>query len=207
MKKKLHYLPGFLLLLPLLASSQNQSINSWKTNLEGEWLTVVVTSENDTLYLTEMKDVQVSSPRYFKENSDYRRYLMYKRYAAIVYPYAVEAIRIFREIQTNTEGANKRARKKYIRKLHKDLKEQFTDPLKNLTKTQGKILVKMIENELQTPLYDLIKDFRGGWTATYWNILGNLNGFSLKDGYIHGEDPILDAVLNDLDLHYPESSR
>jgi hypothetical protein len=201
--KKLLLPVFFACSLPAFLSAQEVA-NTYQTMLGGELLTVLITSTNDTIYVKDMDGIQISSPRKFADTGEYRRYLKYKRYAAIVYPFAVEAIRIFRELEEDTEGLKKGKRKKHVKRLHKELKEEFTDPLKNLTKTQGKILVKMIENELQTPLYDLIKDFRGGWTATYWNILGSFNGFSLKDGYIKGEDHILDAVLEDMDLSYPD---
>ena len=96
----------------------------------------------------------------------------------------------------------KRKRKKHIKRLQKELKKEFKEPLKKLTKTQGLILVKMIEKELDTPFYKLVKGLRGGMTAAYWNQLGKLYGYQLKDKYTPGEDPILDAVLNDLDISY-----
>lgn len=205
--KKSTCLSFYVLLLCSGSLLAQHSGNISKTKVAGEWLTVFVTESNDTLLIKEMEGIQVSSPRSFSSNEEYRKYLMYKRYAAIVYPYALEGIRIFKDIQTNTEDLKKKNRKKFIKQLHKELKEEFTEPLKNLTKTQGKILVKMIEKELNLPLYELIKDFRGGWTATYWNILGSLNGFSLKDGYVPGEDYLLDAVIQDLDLQYPKINR
>jgi hypothetical protein len=89
-----------------------------------------------------------------------------------------------------------------MRRLNRELKEEFQDPLKKLTKTQGKILVEMIEKEIDVPLYFLIKDVRNGFTATKWSTLSKLYGYDLKEGYIEGKDPIMDAVLQDLDVSY-----
>ena len=90
-------------------------------------------------------------------------------------------------------------------RLQKKLKKEFKDPLKKLTKTQGKILIEMIERELDTPFHTLVKNLRGGFTAGYWNTLGKMYGYNLKEGYIPGKDPILDAVLNDFDISYTVS--
>ncbi|MEN0007086.1 MAG: DUF4294 domain-containing protein, partial [Bacteroidota bacterium] len=144
----------------------------------------------------------VSIPREFENPEDYKLYRKYKRYAVKVYPYAVEAIRIFREVEYATANMKKRERKRYIKKLNKQLKEEFKDPLKKLSKTQGKILIKMIERELDQTMHRLIKDLRGGWSAGYYTTLGFMFGHRLKHGYIEGEDPILDAVLQDLDVSY-----
>ena len=102
----------------------------------------------------------------------------------------------------------KRERRKYIKKLQKELKEKFEDPLKKMSKTQGKVLIAMIERELDVPIYDLIKDLRGGLTARYWATLAGFYGHRLKKKYTVGEDRILDMVLDDFDISYelPEAA-
>lgn len=172
-----------------------------KIELDGEIVTALIT-DNDTIIIADLEDVSVSSFRSFDNRDDYRKYLRYRRYAAVVYPYANDAIKIFREVEYTTKNMKKRKRKKHIKKLNKQLKKEFKDPLKKLTKTQGYILIKMIEKELDTPFYTLIKNLRGGLSATYWQGLGKLNGYNLKDGYVVGDDPILDAVLKDFNISH-----
>ena len=168
-----------------------------KRVIDGEIVTIMIT-DNDTILLANLDPISFSSLRKFKNADEYRRYLKYKRYAAQVYPYAVSAIRIFRETEEVTQEMKKGKRKRHIKRLQKELKKEFKEPLKNLTKTQGKILIKMIEKELDTPFYVLVKNLRGGMSASYWQTLGKLYGYDLKSGYRPGEDLILDAVLNDL---------
>ena len=147
--------------------------------MDGQIVTALIT-ETDTFIVADLEDVTVSSLRTYKDKAEYRRYLMYRRYAAIVYPYANDAIKIFREVDYVTKNMKKRKRKRHIRKLGKRLKKQFKKPLKKLTKTQGLILIKMIEKELDTPFYDLIKGLRGKFAAMYWNQLGKFNGYKLN---------------------------
>jgi hypothetical protein len=181
-----------------VASAQEEG----KVVINGQRYTYMVEECGDTLIIADLDDVSVSSMREFANREDYLKYRRYRRYAAIVYPYAVEAVKLFKEVEYATATMKDRKRKKYIKQLHKDLKREFTDPLKHLTKTQGLILTKMIEKELNTTTFDLIKDLRNGLTASYWNTLGGLYGHDLKEGYIEGKDPILDAVLNDMDISY-----
>ncbi len=170
--------------------------------IDGKYYPYTFDDCGDTLILATFADIPVTSLAIFNSKEDRRRYDKYREYAAKVYPYAAEAIRVFRKMEEDTEGLKNRKKKKYIRQLKKDLKDKFSDPLKSLTKIQGKILIKMIERELDTPLYHLIKDLRGGLNATYWNFIGSLYGHKLKEGYLEGEDPILDAVLDDMNLIY-----
>ena len=114
----------------------------------------------------------------------------------------VKAIRVFRELEENTAQFKKGKRRKEARKLKKQLQDEFEIPLKKLTKTQGRILVHMIEKELDTPMYFLIKDLRGGVTARYWNTAAGLYGYHLRKGYIRGEDEIMDMVLDDFDISH-----
>ncbi len=173
-----------------------------RIRLDGEIVSVLITPEGDTLLIADLDDVSVSTPRKFDDVNEYKRYLKYRNYATKVYPYAVDAIRIFRETEDVTQNMKKGKRKKHIKRLNKELKDDFKDPLKKLTRTQGKILIKMIEKELDTPFYNLVKDLRGGVSASYWNQLGKLYGYKMKRGYVEGDDKILDAVLHDFDISH-----
>ncbi len=190
-------------LLYVAAGAWAQATTGAKTHaqLAGEDMEVIVGEDGDTLYLAKsLIDVSVSSPRSFANLDEYRLYLKYRYYAPKVYPYAVQAIRIFRETEYITENMGERARKKHIRRLQKELKKEFEDPLKGLTKTQGYILVKMIERETGSPMHELIKDLRGAVTATYWSTMGKMFGHELRDGYHVGDDHILDIVLQDYNV-------
>lgn len=162
----------------------------------------VLIANGDTIVLASLEDVSVTSPRTFANEDEYKRYRKYKYYASKVYPYAAEAIKIFRKMEYATKHMKRRKRKKYIKKLSEELKVEFEQPLMKLSKTQGKILVKMIERELDTPMYSLIRELQGKFKAFYWNQSSKLYGYRLKDGYTVGENHILDAVLQDLNISY-----
>lgn len=190
------------LLLSANLFGQNDDLNIFETQMDGIVVTALVTEEGDTLILADLDDISITSLRSFKSDEDYRKYMKFKRYAAKVYPLAKEAIKIFREAEYATQSMSKRKRKKYMKKLQAELKTEFEGPLVKLTKLQGKILMKMIEKELDKPMYDLIKGVRGGFVASYWHSFGKLYSYDLKEGYNQGTYIILDAVLNDFDVSY-----
>ena len=197
-------LPVCLLLLPAFAAF-SQDIPKDRRQavvIDGNILTQIVTEKGDTLLLATLDDISISSPRSFDSREDYLLYMKYRRYALVVYPYAKEAIRIFRETERATTEMKNRERKRYVKKLQKELETEFEQPLRNLTRTQGYVLVKMIERELDIDIYTLIKSLRGGMTASYWGTFSRFYGFRLKEGYIKGKDPILDVVLQDFDISY-----
>jgi len=70
----------------------------FRMHLDGHVVSAMVV-EGDTIIVADLQDINISSPRSFANREDYLKYLKYRRYAAKVYPYAVEAIRIFSEAQ------------------------------------------------------------------------------------------------------------
>jgi Domain of unknown function (DUF4294) len=173
-----------------------------KVSIDGNLYTAIITEEGDTLILADLDDISVTSLREFANDEDYQKYMKFRRYAATVFPYAKEAIRIFREYEYAQEHMSKRKAKKKLKELEKELEVEFEEPLKKLTKLQGKIMIKMIEKELNTPMYEVLKGIKGSFSAFYWNQFSKLYSYDLKEGYTRGDYPILDLVLDDFDLSH-----
>ena len=170
-----------------------------KRVIQGQIVKLLI-SGTDTLYIADLQDVHISSPRQFKNYEEYRMYMRYKRYAADVYPFAKEAIEVYRQIKEETEDLKRGKRKKYIRNINKEYKNDYKETFKNMTRLQGKVMIKMIERELDVSFFDLIREVRGGFTATYWDTFSRLYGYHLRDKYEKGEEPILDAVLQNFNI-------
>ncbi len=190
MKKLLGFIAGFFTFFAVYA--QNETAPS-------PYVSYVVEG-GDTVWCFQLPTTYVFAYRVFANDDDRFNYMRYQRHAAIVYPYALEAVKSYRKLQYETQNLSSKDRKERISYLSDDLKSKFEKPLKQLSKTQGKVLISMIERELNQPMYDIIKDLRGGFTAFYWNAFGSLYGYHLKRGYQEGDDKILDMVLKDYDI-------
>ena len=202
MHSRLSYLFLFLL-VPWFQDVFGQDTITYDTTFfypDGRFMRVRIEG-NDTIAVAGISEVVIKAPPVFADDEEYRQYMRYKRYAMDVLKYAIEGIRLYREYQRETEDMKKGQAKKYAKHIQKDVREDFTDPLKDLSRTQGKILVKMIEKHLDLPMYDVLRDVRGGFTATKWQTVGRLYGYDLKEGYIPGKDRILDMILNDIELN------
>lgn len=202
MQLKLHTYRFFLVAISFASfSTLHGQSKTEKVEIDGEIVTQVI-ENGDTILTYDLENITVSIPRVFEDKEEYRKYRRYRHYATKVYPYAVESIKIFREMEQATLNMKKKQRKKYVRSLRKQAKKEFKDPLKKLSRTQGKILVKMIERELDTNMFKLLKDLNGGFSASKWQTVGKLYGYNLKEGYVEGTDRILDAVLQDFDISH-----
>lgn len=195
---------GFLLLVLMLGSARltGQSEFVYDTTIvhhDGRVMRVRIAG-NDTVVVATIPEVTVKAPRVFANDEEYRQYMRYRRYATQVLPYAIESIKLYRRYEQETAGLKRGKARKHARGMQKEVKEDFTDPLKDLTRTQGKILVKMIERHLDTSMYEVLKSVRGTFTATKWQTVGKLYGYDLKDGYTVGEDKVLDLILSDFEI-------
>jgi hypothetical protein len=177
------------------ASAQSEAAN-FTREINGMVMKGMIGEKGDTLWVVELEDVSVNSVRKFKSSKERRHYLRMKTYSAVVYPYAVEAIQTFRALEATTNDLKKRNRKQYIKQLEKELEHKFKAPLKNLSQTQVFILIKMIERELEMPVYDIVKNFKGSFSANYWNTFGKIYNVDIKQGYNPKDDPILELLLS-----------
>ncbi len=190
---------SFLLPVLLAASLSAQNADSLS---KGAWARMEVVN-GDTIFDMTLNLQRVSSKRTFKDFSEQRQYYLYTRAARKVYPYALEALDLYDEIAEQTQDMRKSQRRRYIRHEHKELKDDLKDQMKNLSRTEGKVLIKMIESQVDKSFYDLLRETRGGATATYWNTLSKMWDYDLKEGYHVGADPLLDEVFIDYDFGMP----
>ena len=92
--------------------------------------------------------------------------------------------------------------KKYIKSREKDLKKQFTEPLTNLSVYQGKVLMKLINRQTGNNCYELIKEYKGGLQARFYQTVAFFVGSSLKQPYDwQGDvtDRQIEAIVREID--------
>jgi len=114
-----------------------------------------------------------------------------------VLPYAKLAGIKLREYNTELIGVkNDVERKRIMKKAEKDLKAEFGDQLKGLNFSQGDILLKLVDRETGNCSYNLVKDLRGAFVAFFYQNIGRLFGYNLKDRYDpNGKDHQVETVV------------
>lgn len=113
-----------------------------------------------------------------------RRYLILQRKTRKVWPYATLASRRLVELNKRLEKIeDKSDRKDYIKMVQEYIENRYKEKLKNLTKTEGQILVKLLHRQTGITTYELIREFRSGWSAFWYNTAAGLFNISLKEKY------------------------
>lgn len=119
-----------------------------------------------------------------------------------VYPYALIVRSRLTEINAELEKIpDDRARRKYLRKVEKDVFGEYEDDVKDMTITQGKLLIRLIDRETANTSYDLIRQYRGSFSAAFWQSVARLFGTNLKEQYDpEGEDSLIESLLHEIEL-------
>jgi hypothetical protein len=118
-----------------------------------------------------------------------------------VYPYALV---VRARLGAINEGLvnipDERDRKKYLRKAEKDIFGEYEDDVRDMTITQGRLLIKLIDRETLNTSYELIRQYRGNISAAFWQGIARIFGTDLKAEYDpFGEDAVMEIVLKELE--------
>lgn len=122
----------------------------------------------------------------------------------VTYPYAKAAGRIMNDINAQLVNvSDKKKRKAIIKSREKDLKREFSDKVKNLSVYQGKVLMKLINRETGNNCYEIIHEYKGGFTATMWQTVAVIFGSNLKQAYDPtGNEKPYEVIVRDVERMY-----
>lgn len=148
--------------------------------------------DGDTLYTATMPPLPI-----FGKKKDFRNYQKLVRSVKKVYPYAKEAKGYLDYLEAELpKMKNDREREKLTKKVEKEIVSTYTPILENMTRSEGKVLIKLIHRETQISSYQILKDFRGGLSAGFWNTIARLFKANLKDTYDpEGEDRMMEQIV------------
>lgn len=181
-------------LLPGLYAQQEDSSRLVMGIIEG----------NDTIIQVLVKDIWVFPERKFTSKRQQQRYSRYVEKVKKVYPLAVEARTLLQKYEPVYYSLdNQRDRRKLMKNLEKELLDKHKEELKKWSISDGKILLKLINRETDRTAYSLIKDFRGEFSAVFWQGIARLFKNNLKDGYNpEEEDRILEEIVRKIEMGY-----
>ena len=168
----------------------------------------VIQAEKDSVISAQITQLQkisnrkdANSERYQKEREKYQYYQ--KNYRNIrnfkkVYPYALKTREIIenlnKQLRTMTNVVDQ---KKLIRETEKTLFKEYENAVRTMTRSQGALLLKLIARETNKTGYDIIKDYKGGFSASFWYGIGKVFGTDLKTQFHkENEDSIIEDIVD-----------
>jgi len=200
----------FVISLFLFAANifgQQQDAASQENDLPPGKVYIIQNVERDGVVLPEIEIREItivgrSSGR--AAARDYRRNARLIYNIKKVYPYAIIAREQLSLVNRDLEAlGSDRERRAYITEVEKKMFADYKSEIMNLTVTQGKILIKLIDRETQNTSFELIRSYRGGISAAFWQGIARLFGSNLKAEYDRfGEDAEIEMILQDIEAGY-----
>lgn len=160
-----------------------------------------IDEEGDTAYHYKMKPVIIFPERVFKNKRERRRYNRLVRNVKKVYPYSIIIKNIFVETEFVLQNMdNNRQRKRYLKLKEKELKRKFEGVIRNMTYSQGRILIKLVDRETSHTSYELVRHFKGKLSAYFWQGVAKLFQTNLKYQYDpDGTDKWIEEIVAKLE--------
>ncbi len=153
---------------------------------------------NDTIYIDQIRASKVYSRLPKMKGREWRRYYRLVHNFSKAYPYALVARKLVQEADSTIAADNlKRGkREKYINQVQKELFEVFESQLRNLTVSQGALIMKLVDREVGKSSFNIIKDYKSGIAAGFWQGIAKMFGSDLKKPYDpEGEDKATEELV------------
>jgi len=184
------------------ASGQQDTLKHKNDSLPDKfYLLQKVKRDGVTMPEVEIKEVTVVARPGSARRNEYRKYERLISNVKRVYPYALmvrERLNKVNEDLKNITG--EKGRKEYIKNIEKDVFAEYENGIRNMTITQGRLLIKLIDRETQNTSYVLIMDYRGKFTAAFWQGIARIFGTNLKEEYDpYGDDALIEYIIREVD--------
>lgn len=133
----------------------------------------------------------------FNRPIDLRRHLRLVDAVRKVYPLAQIAKAKLANMESELGNMQtEKAQRDYIKIVYKELKNEYTPILHRMTRSQGRVLLKLIDRETEYTAYEVLKDFKGGFSAGFWQGVSKIFGQDLKSKYEKdGEDRMIEQII------------
>jgi hypothetical protein len=166
--------------------------------------TFAVVYEGDTIEAKTLQDLLLKARYNEAQMSAKAKWTRLRNAIYVTYPYAKRAGWVINGLNAQlAHVTDKEARRKIILSQEKALKKEFTDPLKKLSVYQGKVLMKLINRETGNTCYELIKEYKGGFTAGFYQSVAFVFGSSLKQPYNKdGDDKEIEKIVQEVERMY-----
>ena len=153
---------------------------------------------NDTIYIDEIQASRAFAKLPKQKGKDWRKYYRLVHNFSKAYPYALVARKLVMEADSTIAADRLRGAKKekYISGVQKELFDVFEGQMRNLTVSQGALIMKLVDREVGKSSYNIIKGYKSGITAGFWQGVAKMFGSDLKKPYDpEGEDMLTEELV------------
>ncbi len=155
-------------------------------------------SHGDTFFLARMHDIYVYPPMVFKNKRQERFYWRTVRDVKKTLPYAKLLAKEMEYADKElAKLPDKKSQRKWWKQYEKQLFKKYEQDFRHMTASQGQMLMKLMDRESDRTSYEIIQQYRGTFSANFWQFVAKLFKNDLKEGYDAADkDRIVERVIN-----------
>ena len=186
-----------LLLLPFWGKAQALQVPHYGDGEGGTILNYPTTrlETGEVVPWFPIKDVVITARRTFKTEEDRLKYLRLERNVLRVLPYAIYAQKRYEQLDRDIAlVSSKREERRLIKACEDEIKEKFRTEIKNLSISQGAILIKLVQRQTGNSSYELVREMKGGLSAFFYQSVAKVFVHNLKSEY----DPVEDYEIENI---------
>ncbi|KGN80491.1 hypothetical protein HW49_05445 [Porphyromonadaceae bacterium COT-184 OH4590] len=137
-------------------------------------------------------------PLKFKNKKEENFYWRTVRDVKKVLPYLKHIRKVIEQTnQTLMLLPDKASRDAYMRNFEKRIYKENEESFKELTLNQGKLIIRLLDRETSSTSYELIRAYRGSFSAGLWQMFAVVLGADLKSRFgTKDEDAVIERVIN-----------
>lgn len=206
MKRRMRGIVAVIMALPLGAYGQALQVPHYGEG-EGEMVSKYLTNrteEGEVLPFFLIENITIVAKRTFKTEEDRQRYLRLERNVLRVLPYAIYAQKRYEQLDRELAMVStKKEEKQLIKNCEQEIKNKFNAEIKNLSISQGAILIKLVQRQTGNTSYELVKEMKGGLSAFFYQSVAKVFGHNLKSTYDPKEDFEIENIIRSYERARP----
>ncbi|WP_417429931.1 DUF4294 domain-containing protein [Halpernia sp.] len=130
-----------------------------------------------------MDELALFGRPHFNNQLDQNYYYFLNKKLSRVYPLFITALEQYDDIQQEIKTIDANKRRAYIKDRQNKLADEYESKLRDLTTSEGQIFAKLMNRATGKTVFEIIKELRGGWSAFWWNVKGNIADVDIKEPY------------------------
>lgn len=190
----------FLFFAPVLSNAQNKRLELQKLREAARKDTTFkgfIFPPHDSILHVNLSTIEIIRPYQFKNSKEEKKYNQLETDVLKTYPLALIVGSELNLVNAELDSiyTNKSKRKTYIKWYQDYVYRTYIDSLKTLNARQGRLLLKLIHRETGKSPFALIKSYRGGLNALFWQSAAFMFGANLNSDYDPQDDAMIEHII------------
>jgi hypothetical protein len=186
------------ILLLFLLSGVTVSVTAQDKNADSGIVLRKVYMDGDTFFVYSFDEFILKE---FNSKEEQKAYLKLVGNVKKVMPYAkLAAFRLQMMDDNLNQLTSRRAKRKYVKATEDAIMSEFKSQLQTLTRSQGKLLLKLLHRETGNTSYEILKKYRGSTSTMFYGVWAKMYDANIRVEYDPIEDYQIEYIIKNAKL-------